>query len=177
MASPIGHVAFGAAAAIVVARATGTPDSGVLWTGAAVASLIPDFDVALPLLGFSERLHRNGSHSLLFAAAVIGAGVWAVPRLAPLPPPPAVMLAWIVALLSHDALDVVTTGPTLGKLGWGVPLFWPVSRRRFYVSRPLLVRDRDKSNGVGDLLREVWEDAVRIVPVCALIVVVGELWG
>ena len=82
MASPIGHVAFGAAAAVVVARVTGSPDSAALWAGAAVASLIPDFDVALPLLGFSERLHRNGTHSLLVAAAVIGAmaAIWSSGR-------------------------------------------------------------------------------------------------
>jgi membrane-bound metal-dependent hydrolase YbcI (DUF457 family) len=174
MASPIGHVAVGTAAAIVVARATGTPDSVALWTGAAVASLIPDFDVALLLMGFSERLHRNGTHSLLFAGAVIGPGLWVLHRTAP--PPPGVMLAWIVALLSHYVLDVVTTGPTLGKAGWGVPLLWPLSRRRFYVNRPLLVGDRGKSQGLGDMLREVWEDAVRIVPVCLLVLVVGELW-
>jgi membrane-bound metal-dependent hydrolase YbcI (DUF457 family) len=86
------------------------------------------------------------------------------------------VLAWIVALLSHYALDVATTGPTLGRLGWGVPLLWPLSRRRFYASRPLLVPDRAKSQGLGDMLREVWEDTMRIVPVCALVVIVGELW-
>ncbi len=174
MASPVGHVAFGAAAAIVVARATGTPDSAALWSGAVVASIVPDFDVALPLLGFSERLHRNATHSLLFAAAVIGLGLWAIHRVAP--QPPAVLLAWTVALLSHYVLDVVTTGPTLGGLGWGVPLLWPVSRRRFYVSRPLFVPDRAQSRGLGDTLREAWEDTVRIVPLCALVVIVGELW-
>jgi membrane-bound metal-dependent hydrolase YbcI (DUF457 family) len=157
-----------------VARATGTPDSAALWAGAAVASVIPDFDVVLPLMGFSERLHRNATHSLLFAVAVIGAGVWGIPRLAP--QPTALVLAWIVALLSHYALDVATTGPTLGRLGWGVPLLWPLSRRRFYASRPLLVPDRAKSQGLGDMLREVWEDTMRIVPVCALVVIVGELW-
>ena len=174
MASPIGHVAFGAAAAVVVARATGTPDSAALWTGAAVVSLLPDFDVALPLAGFSERLHRNATHSLLFAAALIALGWWLTHGAAP--QPPGLVLAWAAALLSHYLLDVVTTGPTLGKLGWGVPLLWPLSRRRFYASRPLFVRDRGKSNGLGDLLREAWEDVLRIVPVCALIVVVGELW-
>lgn len=174
MASPVGHVAVGAAAAVVVARATGAPDSAILWTGAVLASLIPDFDIALPLAGFSERFHRNATHSLLFAAAVIGLGLWLVHRLAP--QPPAVLWVWTVALLSHYALDVVTTGPTLGKLGWGVPLLWPFSRRRSYVTRPLFVGDRDKSHGLGDLLREAWEDSLRIVPVCALVVVVAELW-
>ena len=157
-----------------MARATGTPDSAALWTGAAFAGIIPDFDVVLPLLGLSERLHRNATHSLLFAAAVIGLAFWAIPRAAP--EPPAVVWAWTAALLSHYVLDVVTTGPTLGRMGWGVPLLWPISRRRFYVSRPLLVPDRNESQGLRDLLREAWEDAVRLVPPCALIVIVGELW-
>jgi membrane-bound metal-dependent hydrolase YbcI (DUF457 family) len=174
MASPIGHVAFGAAAAVVVARATGAPDSSALWTGAVLASVIPDFDAALPLLGFSERLHRNATHSLLFAATVIAVGLWLVHRLAP--QPPFVLGAWTAALLSHYALDVITTGPTLGRLGWGIPLLWPLSRRRFYVNRPLFVGDRDKSHGLGDLLREAWEDSLRIVPFCALVLVAGELW-
>ena len=170
----MGHVALGVAAGVVVARATGTPDSAALWTGAAVASIVPDLDVVLPLVGLSERLHRNATHSLLFAAAVVAVGVWTIHTTAP--QPVGLVLAWTAALLSHYLLDVVTTGPTLGRLGWGVPLLWPISRRRFYVNRPLLVPDRSKSQGLHDLLREVWEDTVRLVPPCALIVIVGELW-
>jgi membrane-bound metal-dependent hydrolase YbcI (DUF457 family) len=174
MASPVGHLAFGAAAAVVVARVTGTPDSVALWGGAAVASLIPDFDVVLPLAGLSERFHRNVTHSLLFGATVAGAGLAVFHVVAP--QPRGLLLAWVAALLSHFLLDVATTGPTLGQLGWGIPLLWPFSRRRFYMNRPLLVGDRPKSQGLGDLLRELGQDVVRIVPVCAAVVVVGELW-
>lgn len=175
MASPIGHVAFGVAAAAVVARATGTPDSTALWLGAAVASGIPDLDVVFPLLGLGKRYHRNATHSLLFAAAVILAGL-AMIRSFETALAPGLVLAWIAALLSHLLLDVLTTGPTLGRLGWGIPLLWPVSRRRFYVSRPFLVGDRTESHGIADTLREAREDAVRIVPVGALVVLLARLW-
>lgn len=175
MASPVGHVAFGVAAAAVVARATGTPDSVALWLGAAVASGIPDVDVVFPLLGLSKRYHRNATHSLMFAVVVIATGL-TVFRLLDLKPGADLELAWIAAFLSHFLLDVITTGPTLGRLGWGIPLFWPVSRKRFYVSRPFLVGDRTESHGIADTLREAREDALRIVPVAALVVLVARLW-
>lgn len=97
---------------------------------------------------------------------------WRAPDVAP-----GVLFARIAALLSHPLLDVLTTGPTLGRLGWGIPLLWPFSRRLFYVSRPLLVSDRGESHTVWDTLREAREDAVRIVPGCVLFVLLAELWG
>jgi membrane-bound metal-dependent hydrolase YbcI (DUF457 family) len=174
MASPLGHVAFGAATAVVVARVAGTPDSAALWVGAAAASIIPDLDVVFPLVGLSERLHRNATHSLVFGATVIVMGLAVIRAIGP--QPAGLVVAWVAALLSHFVLDVVTTGPTLGRLGWGIPLLWPFSARRFYANRPLFVGDRDKSHGMGDMLRELGEDALRIVPVCALVMIVGELW-
>lgn len=175
MASPVGHVAVGVTTAIVVARATGTPDSTALWLGAAVASGIPDVDVAFPLLGLSKRYHRNATHSLLFAGVVITAGL-AVIRLLHLEPAAGLEFAWIAALLSHLLLDVITTGPTLGRLGWGIPLLWPVSSKRFYLTRPFLVGDRTESHSLADTWREAKEDAVRIVPLAALLVLVVRLW-
>jgi len=174
MASPVGHVAFGVAAAAVVARAMGTPDSTALWLGAAVASGIPDLDVVFPLLGLNKRYHRNATHSLLFAAAVIAAGLVLI-RVLELDAGTGLELAWIAAFLSHFLLDVITTGPTLGRLGWGIPLLWPVSDKRFYVSRPFLVGDRTESHGIADTLREAREDALRIVPVAALVVLMARL--
>ncbi len=176
MASPIGHAAVGVAAALVVARATGTPDSTALWVGSLVASGIPDVDVIFQLLGFQgPSYHRNATHSLLTCAGVILAGVGAIHWLE-LPVAGAVLLAWIAAYLSHPLLDVVTTGPTLGRLGWGIPLFWPLSRRRFFVSRPFLVSDRSESHSLRDTLRDAREDAVRILPYAALVVLLAELW-
>lgn len=165
---------MGIATAAVVARLTNTPDSVALWMGSAVASGIPDLDVALPLLGLSKRFHRNATHSLLFIAAVILVGVIVIPWLSPRVPSGLVM-AWTAALISHPFLDVVTSGPTMGRLGWGIPLLWPFSRRRFHMRRPFLVSDRPESHTLRDLLGEAWEDALRIVPVCALVVLLTRL--
>jgi membrane-bound metal-dependent hydrolase YbcI (DUF457 family) len=132
-------------------------------------------DVIFPLLGLPKRYHRHATHSLLFAALVVLTGFAAV-RLLRFDVAPGVATAWIAALLSHLALDVLTTGPTLGRLGWGIPLFWPFSRRRFHVQRPLLVGDRTESHDLRDTLREMREDLVRIVPPCALVVLFLRLW-
>ncbi len=175
MASPVGHLAFGAVAAAVVARATGTGDSGALWLGAAGACIIPDLDVVFPLLGLHKRLHRNGTHSLLFAGLVVVAG-FALMGALRVRPAPALWSAWIAALLSHYLLDVITTGPTLGRMGWGIPLFWPLSRRRFWVRHPFLVGDRTESHTYHDTLREMREDLTRLVPACLVAIVLTRLW-
>jgi|GEM_PF-2290756 len=176
MASPVGHLAFGVAAAAIVARGTGTPDSLALWLGSAVACGVPDVDVIFPLLGLSKRLHRKATHSLLFAGLVI-AGALAVSGLAVTPAPaPGLWGAWVAALLSHYLLDVITTGPTLGRLGWGIPLLWPLYRRRFWVARPFLVGDRNESETYHDTLREMREDLVRLVPVCLVVILLARVW-
>lgn len=175
MASPVGHVAFGLATASVVARAAGTPDSTALWVGAALASGIPDVDVVFQVLGMNKRYHRNATHSLFFVALVIVAGI-TVLRMLHAEPGLGVQLAWIAALLSHLLLDVLTTGPTLGRLGWGIPLLWPASLRRFHVGRPLFVGDRVESHTLADTLREMREDLTRIVPPCAMVVLLAKLW-
>jgi membrane-bound metal-dependent hydrolase YbcI (DUF457 family) len=174
MASPVGHLAFGVAVTAVVARATGTPDSTALWVGAVVASGVPDVDVVTQLLGLNKRFHRNATHSLLFAALVIAAGL-PVMRALGVPVSNPVAFAWVAALLSHLALDVLTTGPTLGALGWGIPLLWPFSRKRFYVRRPLLVGDRTESHDLRDTLREMREDLIRLVPPCVVVTVLARL--
>jgi membrane-bound metal-dependent hydrolase YbcI (DUF457 family) len=176
MASPLGHAAVGAATALVVARATGTPDSAALWVGALVASGIPDLDVLLPLLGAGPRTHRNATHSLVVVAGVILAGLAAV-RWLELGWSGGLLWAWAMALVSHPLLDVATTGTTLGGSGWGIPLFWPFSRRRFSLRRPLLVSDRSQSHSLADVLRETREDAVRLAQIGALIILLAELWG
>src|SRR5437016_6184772 len=137
MASPIGHAAVGVAVASVAGKITGTPGSVVFWIGAVVASGIPDLDVVFPLMGFSKRFHRSASHSLVIISVEILAG-WLLARALIPGLSNGVLLAWSAALVSHPLLDVITTGPTLGKIGWGIPLFWPGSRRRFHVTWPVL---------------------------------------
>lgn len=158
MASPIGHTAVGLGAAAIVARATGTPDSLVLWLGTPVASLLPDFDLGLRVFGLKgPRYHRNQTHSLAFIALVLAAA-WMIHVRVGAPTEAGVLLAWAAALATHPFLDVITTGPSVGRLGYGIPLFWPLSRRRYYVQRPLLVGDRSESESLGDTLREMREE-------------------
>lgn len=163
MASPIGHAAAGAAVAAIVARVTGTPTTPAFWIGAIVASGIPDLDVIAPLLGFSRRFHRGVSHSLLVIGLLIVAG-WIAARTQAPGLEQGTLLAWSAALLSHPFLDVITTGPKIAS--WGIPLFWPLSPRRFWVKWPIL-GDREEGLTVADQLRETRDDLLYIVPVCA----------
>ena len=174
VASPVGHISVGLAAGAVLARATGTPDSAALWGAVAIASMIPDFDVALTAVGFPKRFHRSVTHSLPFVLAVIGAGV-AFQRMSGFHVEAGFTLAWIAALASHPFLDVVTSGPTIGRLGWGIPLFWPFSGRRFWVRRPLFVGDRGESNRLVDTMREMAEDARWITPWCVGVILITRL--
>jgi len=174
MASPVGHAALGLTAAAVVDRLAGTPSSLVFWGGAVIASGVPDLDFAFPLLGFSKRFHRGGSHALLVIGLEVVAG-WMIARYLAPPLPSAYLLAWSLALFSHPLLDVVTTGPALAEVGWGIPLLWPVSRRRFFLIRPWM-GDRPVSHGLRDHLREMVDDARHIVPVCAAVVLILALW-
>lgn len=158
MASPIGHAAVGLGAAAVVARVTGTPDSALLWLGTPVASLLPDFDLGLRPFGLrGPKYHRNHTHSLAFVVVVLLVG-WAAHVGLGAPLEPGLLLAWGAALATHPLLDVITTGPRVGRLGYGIPLFWPFSRRRFYVTRPILVGDRAESESWRDTMREMREE-------------------
>jgi membrane-bound metal-dependent hydrolase YbcI (DUF457 family) len=158
VASPIGHAAVGLGAAALVARATGTPDSMLLWLGTPVASLLPDFDLGLRIFGLKgPRYHRNATHSLAFIALVIAVALAAHVRFGH-PAEVGVLLAWSAALATHPFLDVITTGPTVARLGYGIPLFWPISRRRYFVQRPVLVGDRSESQSWQDTMREMREE-------------------
>jgi membrane-bound metal-dependent hydrolase YbcI (DUF457 family) len=174
MASPIGHAAVGLAVASVVVRVTGTPGSAPLWIGAVLASGIPDLDVVFPILGFDKRrFHRNWSHSLLVIALEIAALFW----LAWITPGPTtgMLLAWSAALVSHPLLDVIATGPTVARLGWGIPLLWPLSRKRYFVSRPI-TGDHGESNTVGEHLRDMGRDFIYVVPICGVVWVIVSMW-
>ncbi len=174
MASPIGHAAVGVAAAAVVARATEVPGTPALWVGAVIAAGVPDLDLGLALFGLKgPRFHRSFSHSLLLLSAVIAA-MWFV--IAGLPSiGPGVFWAWAAALLSHPLLDVATTGPRVGARGYGIPLFWPLSNKRWYLQRPILETAKfEACRSVRDVWDGVRPEVVRIVPV-ALAVLLAAL--
>ncbi len=138
MASPLGHAAVGAAAAAVVARAMDTPFTPLFWVGAIVASGIPDLDLILAWFGKTgPRYHRNASHSVFVLATVVG-GCWFVSNAFWPNVSGGLLWGWSATLLSHPVLDVATTGPKLAARGYGIGIFWPLSRHRFFAPRPLV---------------------------------------
>ncbi len=175
MASPIGHAAVGIAAAAVVARATEVPGTPALWVGAFIASGVPDLDLVLALFGLKgPGFHRSFSHSLLLLSAVIAA-MWFV--VAGIPSiGSGVFGAWAAALISHPLLDVATTGPRGAARGYGIPLFWPLSRKRWSLQRPILeTAEFEACRSVRDVWDGVRPEVVRIVPV-ALAVLLAALF-
>jgi len=176
MASPVGHALVGLTSAAVVARATGTDGSLTLWAGAFVASGLPDLDMLLVASGLDlEKAHRSWSHSLVALAGLVGAVYWLVPGVGSLDG--GILLAWLAAVVSHPLVDVVTTGPEMAGRGFGIPLFWPLSKRRFFVPRPIVeTEDLDKCRSAGEVWRCLRPEVIRfspLVPVALLLILVA----
>lgn len=155
---------MGLAAAALVARSTGAAASLPLWLGAFIASGLPDLDVVLGLFGLrGPRFHRNLSHAPFVVAVVIAAGWLAVWTL-PLPLDRRVFACWAAALATHPVLDLLTSGPDAGSRGYGIPLLWPLARRRWYLTRPILeTADFGNARSLGDLWRGVRPEVTRLV--------------
>lgn len=164
----------GVACAAVAARVTGTEPTVGMWVGAVIASGAPDLDMIAVLLGFKgPKYHRNATHSLFVLAAVVAAGWWAIDA-AGWPVAAGVRWAWAAALFSHPLLDVVTTGPDIIARGFGIPLFWPFSRHRYSVARPIMeTLEVETVESVGDVLRGMAPELTRLVPLAALVVVIA----
>jgi inner membrane protein len=130
------HAAIGCAVGIL--GAAHSPSDTLLRaavvTVAVIASLIPDIDHPkaivsgyLPGVGHATRLfvsHRGGTHTVIFAAAII-----ALLTLIRVPLP--LVAAVGAGMLSHLIADMTTPQ--------GVPLLMPLSRRPFMIApRPVL---------------------------------------
>lgn len=167
MASPLGHAIVGVAAASVVAGVTDAPVTTAFWGGTLAASILPDADLALRAFGFTgPRFHRNGSHSLLVLGTLV-AVVLAVCRFSDLDW--RIAAAWSASLLSHPVLDVLTTGPNTSKEGYGIALFWPIHRRRWSVSRPVLDSlDLSRCRSLRDVWVGVRPELVRLGPLAVI---------
>ena len=114
--APVGWAVLGSRPGLAVA-------GGV---GVLALARLPDVDLRLPFVS-----HRGPTHTLLFAALVGGALAGTAALLAPRLPA-ALAAPWLVPFAAfvggfgvgtHLLADVLT--PT------GVPLFWPLSNRRF----------------------------------------------
>ncbi len=167
MASPFGHAIVGLSAAAVVQQLTGTESTPALWIGAFIASGVPDLDVFLQLVGRAgPRYHRNASHSFLSLVAlwiaVVGTSFgldlglsWGL------------LLAWLAALLTHPMVDYLTSGTRLGSVGYGIALWWPVSRRRYFSKRVWLARNRGETRRAWNYVPQAFEELVRLGPFAA----------
>ena len=123
------HAAIGAAAGVAVAHGTG--DS--LTAGAivaALAALLPDVDHPHAAVGrllprWWHRLtpgHRGPTHSLAWCLALAALAYAAHSGLDGAPARPLLALAVLAGSLSHVLADGLTVA--------GVPLWWPLRRRR-----------------------------------------------
>ncbi len=176
MASPVGHVVVGIGVAGAVAGLLEAGNTPALWVGAGIAACLPDLDVVPILWGVSHRkVHRQASHSILILAPLVLL-TWVAAYALPLAVDWRLMAPWTIALASHVALDVLCTGPVLGQQGLGVPLFWPMTPRRWSVIRPIFP-EVDLLDGVppGTIGRQCLQELLRLSPASVALVFLGHL--
>lgn len=159
MPSPLGHTLLGLASANAVAQATGLPPSPLLWAGALALSNLPDLDWLVVASGWPMRqAHRGASHSvvvlMLGLLALAGVGHLLVGGL-----DSRLWLAWAAALLSHPLLDVVTTSRKAAAKGFGIPLLWPVTARRWALPYEALhTSELATYRSMSTLWRALWRE-------------------
>jgi membrane-bound metal-dependent hydrolase YbcI (DUF457 family) len=147
-----------------------------LWTGAAVASCLPDLDLVPSLWGVPyRRVHRQATHSLPVLTSLV-ALAWGVVQTLELPMNGKFMLAWTAALMSHLVLDILCTGPALGQGGHGIPLLWPLTSRRWSVPRPMFPQV-NLLEGVspGVIGRACLRELLHLGPAAAVLILLGHL--
>lgn len=118
------HLLIGVAGVVAYASATGTsPDAGV-YLAAAFGALLPDLDSPRSMLGryywwvprVGVLAHRHFLHSIWFLL-LLGGALWQAYGLQP----------WVLGILWGVLSHLVADYPTDG----GVPLLYPLTRRRF----------------------------------------------
>jgi membrane-bound metal-dependent hydrolase YbcI (DUF457 family) len=176
MASPIGHVIAGVGVAGAVAGALGVDSTPALWAGGAVASCLPDLDLLPSLWGVPfRRTHRQASHSILVLAPLVALS-WVAAYAFDLPLDRRLLAAWTAALISHLVLDILCTGPVLGRQGQGISLFWPLTRRRWFVRRPMFPEvDLLDDITPGLIVRACLRELVHLGPAAGALLVLRHL--
>ncbi len=176
MASPVGHVIVGIGVAGAVAGILGSPPGPGFWAGAAAAACLPDLDFLPCLWGVRyRRVHRQATHSLpvlLPFSALCWAGISGFG----LPLDWRAAAGWLAALLSHLVLDVLCTGPAVGRGRLGIPLFWPLSARRWYVHRPIVPPTNALEQcSARDIIRMGVHEILHLGPAALALIVSGHL--
>ncbi|OYD82907.1 metal-dependent hydrolase [Azospirillum brasilense] len=115
--TPVGHAA--------VSWLAGRPFPGAARPWLIAGGLVPDADLLLGLAGDFNELHRQGTHSLAFAA-LFALLAWAVCKAARRPiAARTAAIAAAVGVLLHIQADSMLDGNATN--GVGVALFWPFS--------------------------------------------------
>ena len=174
MASLFGHAIIAATAA----RLSPTRSKPLrFWGVAALASILPDFDVVAFFFGIpyhSQWGHRGFTHSLVFAA-VLGplAARAALPSLKLRSLAGAGhSLFFALVTATHPLLDALTNG------GLGVAIFWPFDSARYFLPyRPIEV----SPIGAGAFFSAqgwavVKSEALLIVVPCLILIGAQLLW-
>jgi membrane-bound metal-dependent hydrolase YbcI (DUF457 family) len=175
MASPVGHALVGVGLAAISVPLLDVTPAPALWMGAIVASGVPDLDLLGVLLGFKlERVHRRATHSLFVLSALAVGVLWASfwPGS---PVDTSTAWVWAVSLLAHPLVDTLITNNEEGRKNWGIPLFWPLSSRRFCLPRPLVPSPRLESYTSLSLLRGLLAEVALFGPACLTLVLLGSV--
>jgi membrane-bound metal-dependent hydrolase YbcI (DUF457 family) len=159
-----------------MAGALGLPSTLTLWAGTVAASCLPDLDLIPRLWGVAfRRTHRKATHSILVLVPFVGLS-WVVAHVSQLPLELQLVAAWTAALLSHLVLDVLSTGPVLGRQGHGIPLFWPLTHRRWFVREPMFPEaDLLEEITPGLLVQTCLREVVHLGPAAGALLVLGHL--
>jgi membrane-bound metal-dependent hydrolase YbcI (DUF457 family) len=176
VASPLGHMVVGVGIAGAVGGALGTDGTSALWVGGAVSACLPDLDLMACLWGRPyQRVHRQATHSLPVLASLVAASWWTLQTLQS-PVDIRLVVAWTAALMSHLLLDILCTGPVLGSLNHGIPLLWPLTRRRWYVRQPMLPEvNLLESASPGTIAWTCLLELLHLGPAAGILIVLGHL--
>ncbi|MFN8573988.1 MAG: metal-dependent hydrolase [Gemmatimonadaceae bacterium] len=133
MPSPLAHAVFGASLWPVMKAANAPPRT---WVWGAALAVLPDIDFVGFVMGVPYETiwgHRGITHSVFFAVLAASFAWWLFQRRHNVRPP-LLWLYFVLAALSHGALDALTDG------GLGVAFFAPFDATRyFFPFRPILV--------------------------------------
>jgi membrane-bound metal-dependent hydrolase YbcI (DUF457 family) len=101
---------------------------------------------------------------------------WLVAHVFQLPLELQLVVAWTAALLSHLVLDILSTGPVLGRQGHGIPLFWPLTHRRWFVREPIFLEvNLLEQITPGLLVQTCLREVVHLGPASGALLFLGHL--
>jgi membrane-bound metal-dependent hydrolase YbcI (DUF457 family) len=175
MASPIGHALVGIGLAALCVPTIGVSPSAAVWVGSVIASGLPDLDLVGTMFGISPtRAHRGATHSLLVLGMVVLVAIGLSLQFDSFVGHDLVAV-WSLALLSHPIVDLLATGPQAARKRFGLPLFWPLWSRRWYLRRPPLRPPSLEQYRSGSIWRLLLPELTLFGPLCIGMVLLGGM--